>query len=247
MITFKSKLILSSLFFIFTVFQASAETPPPTPKERLQQIGNKAEETIQLAANTLGESKSRRENSDFLVLLNYSYLDLILPGKYGITLGWIPNARSTYEVEYLRGSLSFIIDEIGSMKDERFSITKRSFLGRNSFNVSYGLNYFIFGGRLSDEVMQSVSQIYQSSAREIETHLIGAHIGLSNRWTIKKNITIGVDWVSWSQPLFQVYKYEKFTEQSNDQGDKKDIERAMDIASYLPRLTFLKVQFGMSF
>lgn len=241
-----------SLLFVFLnsqVFAQTYNTPKtqPTPSERLNQIGKTAEKTIELANKTLGESKARRDQSDFLVLLNYSYADLILPGKYGITLGWIPNARSTYEVEYLRGSLSFIIDEIGSMKDERFSITKRSFLGRNSFNVSYGLNYFIFGAHLSEELIQSVSPIYQSAAREIEMHLVGAHIGLSNRWTFKNNITLGVDWVSWSQPLFQVYKYEKFTENTNDSRDKKDIERAMDIASYLPRLTFLKIQLGMSF
>lgn len=245
-------------YFIFTIANllnpisnsslwAQDSLSSPSPMDHLNNIKNKAEQAIDLAAKTLGESKPRRSKSDFLFLLNYSYFDLLLPGKYGLTLGWILNENNTLEFEYLRGSFQFIIDDLGNMVDERLSLTRRAYFGKNSLNVFYGVNYFKFGIDLSEELMQSVSPIYRSSTREIETHLVGAHIGISNRWTLKKNMTIGVDWVSWSQPVFQVYKYEKFTQNSNNAEDRDDIKKALNIASYVPRLTFLKVQFGMSF
>ncbi|MCO5114319.1 MAG: hypothetical protein M9899_09090 [Bdellovibrionaceae bacterium] len=225
----------------------------PTPKVLQQKSLNvqgavdAAQGAVNYVSNVIGESKVRRANSDWLVLVNYSPIDILLPNKYGLTLGWIVDPSTTYELEYVRSDVSIFFDEIGSLSEERISLLKRSYKSRNSLNITYGLVFFNFGVHLSDALMDGISPIYASTARELVQQSLGFHIGVSNRWTIKKNMTFTVDWVSWSQPVFELYKYERFTDHTSDHNDKDDVKKVMRFASYFPRLTFLKMQFGMSF
>jgi hypothetical protein len=73
----------------------------------------------------------------------------------GFSLGLNNDGDKTWELEYLRGSISvpFIIEDLGKMTDERISIIGRSYFGGNSFNLSYGVSYFNFSLHLGDKLL----------------------------------------------------------------------------------------------
>src|SRR5690606_30674611 len=143
---------------------------------------------------------------------NYSPLDLLIPSKYGGTIGYTQNADTSWEFEYLKGSVSvpFLVDDLGKMTDERFSIIRRSYLGSNSFNISYGLTYFDFSMHLGNKLLDRVTGGGYPAIDLVEVQSLGLNLGIGNRWIFNKNITFGVDWISWAQPFYVMKKKSAF-------------------------------------
>lgn len=223
------------------------KTPPPqeeTEKAPLKEIEDLAKESWA----SLSQSRQRREETKYFAYLNYAPLDLIIPSKIGVTLGLNLGADKSWELEYLRGSFSVpvFIADIGSITEQRISLTKRSFFGSNSLNIHYGVSFFSLNVHLGDEFIKSMSGNYPS-AEVVGLEAWGFNLGIGNRWTIKKNITFGVDWVSWSQPVYLSKKDDDYLNYSTSEDYKDDVDTALKIASYLPRITVLKLQFGMMF
>lgn len=244
------------LFFIGVSPVFAAQTPepadPPAQEGKpniLEKTGEAIEDTGEQVSKTLEETRLRRENSRHLVLGNYSPLDLLIPSKYGLTLGWIQNASRTWELEYLKGSVSvpFIVEDLGEMTDTRITLLGRSYAARNSFNFSYGLSYLDFSLHLGDKILNRVSGGGYPSLDLVKLEALGFNIGLGNRWTFKHNITFGVDWVSWTQPLVVLSKKSIFLDYASNQQDKDDVDDALNLVSYFPRFVLLKLQIGMSF
>ena len=206
-----------------------------------------AEEVSKKVAKEMNETHDRREKSSYFALLNYSPLDLLIPSKIGATFGVISNADKTWELEYLRGSMSipFIIEDLGKLTDQRISLIRRSY-GVNSFNFNYGLSYFSLKLHIGDELLNKISGVYPSYD-VVDLRSIGFNIGVGNRWIFQKNITFGVDWFEWSQPVYVINKKSTFLDYATDPQDRDDMEAAIKVLSYFPRLTFLKLQFGMTF
>lgn len=263
--------LVASLFMLlaFTSF-AHAQTDPSSPAttetteesvekenttlekiaEGLEKAKNKTQEVASKVNNELNSSRSRRAADDYLIGLNYSWFDMILPGKYGITLGSIQGAKTTWELEYLRGTLAIAVDDIGSMTDERISLIRRSFGERNSFNFFYGLDYFNFEASLNQDLLSSVDPSLRDRAKRVRIQSLGLNFGVSNRWTFhkfNKHFTVTVDWLNWSQPLYETYRQTGFLDYSTNQDDKDTVKTVVNIFSYLPRFNALKVQLGMSF
>lgn len=195
------------------------------------------------------ETLEAKKNSDYFALVNYSPIDLLIPSKLGLTVGYIVSEEKTWEFEYLRGSISvpFIVEDLGKMTDERYSVIARSYSAGNSFNFSYGLSYYDFSLHLGDKLLNRVTGGTYPSIDLVEIQSLGFNLGLGNRWTIDKNITLGVDWISWSQPVYVLNKKSSFLDYASNQQDKDDVDKAMKLISYLPRLAILKIQLGVSF
>jgi hypothetical protein len=219
-------------------------------------LGNAPNDTAKNAAKDTSDitdagktSASRRSQSQYLVLGNYAPIDLIIPGKYGITLGWVRNPADTYEFEYLKGSVSvpFLIEDLGAMSDERISLNKRAFAERNSFNITYGITYFDYSIHLGSKILNRLTSGSYPSVDLIESQSLGINFGIGNRWTFDHNITLGVDWFSWAQPLVVISEKSAFLDYVSNETDKKNVEDALDAISYFPRWSVLKVQIGMSF
>jgi hypothetical protein len=183
------------------------------------------------------------------VLGNYATFDLLIPSKIGLTFGTIFNEDKTLEFEYLRGSFAipFLIKDLGQMTDTRYSLIKRNYFGGNSFNMSYGISYFDFSMTLGNSLITAVSSGNYPEMDLVEVKTLGLNIGIGNRWTFKHNITLGVDWISWNQPLFVTTNKSVFLDHATNQQDKDDVQTAMKVISYFPHFSFLKLQFGMLF
>lgn len=235
------------LFVLTLSLSSNAEEPtdPRDTEKTKQQIQKPSEQVTQI----LLETKDRRASSDYIAMLNYSPFDLLIPSKIGFTLGFICNVDQIWEFEYLKGSVSvpFIIEDLGSMTDERFSIIGRSFLARNSFNFSYGISYHDFSLHLGDKLLNRVTGGSYPSIDVVQIQSLGFNLGVGNRWTFDKNITFGVDWVSWAQPVLITKKNSDFLNYATNEEDRDDVEKGIKFISYFPRLSFLKLQFGLSF
>jgi len=208
-----------------------------------------ADENAPEKSSTLVQSRDRRAQAHYLVLGNYSPIDLLIPNKYGLSIGMIKDAEKTWEMEYLRGSISvpFLIEDLGSMTDQRISIIGRSFGNRNTFNISYGLTYFDFSLHLGDQLLNKISGGGYPSLDLVEIQALGFNIGLGNRWTYDRNLTLSVDWVSWAQPVFIINRDSAFLSYATDPNDRDDVDSAIKFISYFPRFVFFKVQFGIQF
>ncbi len=215
----------------------------------LNKAGKVAKDASAAVSKKLGETRERRENSDYLLLFNYSPLDLIIPSKYGLTMGLIRDADKSWEIEYVEGSFAipFIVDDLGKMSDKRYSLIGRSYFGGNSFNFSYGLSYFDFSLFLGDKILNQVTNSAIPAIDLVEIQSFGVNFGLGHRWTFNRDITFGVDWISLAQPLLITKNKSAFLEHSTNQKDKDDVENAMRVISYFPRLSFFKLQVGILF
>ena len=236
-----SALIFASLlsFGAHSTETVAPKVPPESPPEAVLPV----EPPPPLTA------KSRREASKYFGHIEYSHFDLIIPGKYGGAIGLIQNVNNTWELEYLRGSLSvpFLVKDLGSMSDERISLTRRSYFGSNSFNLYYGLTYFRFAIHLGDDLLNRVSGGTYPSIDLIELETLGVNLGIGNRWAIDKRVTFGIDWISWFQPLVTTKRESPYLDYATDPDDRDNVDTALRIISYFPRLSFLKLQLGVQF
>lgn len=194
-------------------------------------------------------SRERRAKSDVIVLANYSLFDLIIPSKIGLTAGYIVDAETTWELEYLRASLSvpFLVKDIGKMTDQRLSVTRRAFLGKHSFNFSYGLTYFDYSIKVGSEILNRLNSNYPGGLDLVSLQGVGFNVGFGNRWTLKKNITVGVDWLSLSQPVILTGKKSGILNYIDNENDRKNVSGAIKVASYFPRFAAIKFQLGIMF
>jgi len=92
-----------------------------------QETKQEAQKPSAQVTELLLETKDRRANSKYVALLNYSPLDCLIPSKIGLTLGLVNGTEQTWELEYLKGSVSvpFVIEDLGKMTDERISLIGR--------------------------------------------------------------------------------------------------------------------------
>ncbi|MES2803239.1 MAG: hypothetical protein V4654_12150 [Bdellovibrionota bacterium] len=243
---------LISFLFVFSLFcmaqaedNAPAETTEPTTKEKVTEAVQSRVDQVQKA---LSHSRSIRQNSDYFLTLNYAPIDLILPSKIGLTAGLVRDADITWEFEYLKSSVSvpFIIEDLGEMTDERFSVIRRDYFGTETFNLSYGLSYYKFILHIGNKYLSSVV----SSAPDVDlirVESLGFNVGIGNRWIFSNRWMVGVDWLSWSQPVFTTRNNNKYADLASNEDDKETSKTLVKLVSWVPRLTLLKVQVGYSF
>lgn len=206
-------------------------------------------EPLERVQDALSTTRASREGSSAFALINYSPIDLLIPSKIGLTAGWVQDADRTWELEYLRGTLSvpFLIDELGSFKDERISVIRRSYFGNNSFNISYGLTYSRFALTLGNDILGRLPTGVPGAINMLSTDALGFNFAVGNRWIFDHGITFGVDWFSWAQPLIVTHEDNQILNYVNNANDRENVDTALKLMKYFPRFAFFKLQLGMSF
>lgn len=238
---------ISLLFFSLDSY-ARQETANNPENSIVEKSGEFQQESSEQTSENKSTTRDHRSTADYFIMGYYSPIDLLIPSKYGLSAGLITDADRTTELEYLRGSISvpFVVEDLGSMKDERFSIVRRHYFGRNSFNFGYGITYFDFTIHLGNKFLDQIQQAYPSTDL-VEAQSLGFNLSIGNRWTFFRNITIGVDWISWAQPIFVTNKKAAFLDTSASEQDRKDVDKALDVITYFPRFSFFKLQLGILF
>jgi len=253
-------MIIKALFSFLLLLTFScatlAENTQPTTSDKVsdkvEDIKDKAadavKETVQDAQKALSHSRLMRQTYKYYGTLNYAPVDLILPSKFGFTLGYVDTPEKTWEFEYLKSSVSvpFIIDDLGEMTDERFSVITRDYFGTETFNLSYGLTYYKFKVHLGNKYLASVApNIPDVELMRVDS--LGFNVGIGNRWIFSNRWIVGLDWISWSQPVFTTRYNDKYAELTNDPNDKNTAADVLKLIKWVPRITLLKLQIGYSF
>lgn len=228
---------------------------PETSNSQSQNEGNEtsADKSPGPSSNHLNSdlemTPERRRSSRYFVFGSYSPLDLLIPSKYGATAGWLYGNRKTWELEYLRGSVSipFLVKDLGEMYDQRISIIGRSHLNSDSFNLSYGLSYFDFSLHLGDEILSRVTGGAYPSIDLVRVRSIGFNLALGSRWTLDNNFSFGVDWISLAQPVWVFAKQNRFMDYATNASDREAVDTALKLISYFPRFSAFKLQVGYFF
>lgn len=179
----------------------------------------------------------------------YAPFDLIIPGKIGASIGWRKSPQQFFELEYLSGKVAvpYMIAELGSMTDNRYSALLRTKESDSSFNLIYGLTFFDFNILLGDRFVNTVSGGRTMAIDVVTAQSIGVTFGFGNRWNFGDKAFVGLDWFTWSQPLIAVNNKSPFLDQASASSEKDEVEKATKILAYFPRISLLKVSFGMRF
>lgn len=224
-------------------------TPTPAPQPTLgEKAKNAAAKTKDLVQSTISNGGDRREASKISLLGEYSTFDLLLPGKLGGSIGWVQDRSTSIEAEYLSASYSVpaFIEDIGSFTDKRISIVRRVYGDRNSLNFHYGLSYFDTNINVGSKYLATATNT-NAYAELMKQRSIGFIIGVGNRWTFPKGFTVGVDWISYAQPVFVVDQDSSIINSIKDENAKKTVQDVFQAALYFPRISVFKVALGWTF
>lgn len=189
-----------------------------------------------------------RENHQYLASVSYSFADFPIPNKLGMTAGLITSVDQTWELEYMRGSISApgFFRDLGALTDSRLSLIGRTYFG-NSFHVSYGLTYFSFNAQVGDQLMNTATNGVYPSMNAADVQGLGANLGIGNTWTFRKNITVGVDWLAVAQPFYTLKRSSDYLKYATDEQSRRSVEETLKILSYVPRFAMVNFHVGMLF
>lgn len=221
----------------------AAETSDPTTIEQ------KSNPVVVEASDDKPEAIDLRSPRATASLI-YSPIDLIIPSKIGAAFGYRPGSGTVFELEYLRGTIAipFLIDDIGSFVDERFTLLVRGFSdAKSSFNFFYGASLVHTKLTLGSALLGRVSGQIPSGYDVMNFMSIAPVIGIGNRWKFNNGITFSVDWVSLTQPIAVLKEDMPLYDSVSDANDRDDLDTFKKVVSYFPRLTLLKLELGFSF
>ena len=237
--------MLKSIFVFLLAFSSCAFAEEQNTQEKIVEAFQEGKNQV---VQALSHSRLVRQNSNYFVTGNFAPIDLILPSKFGVTLGTVTNADYTWELEYLKSSVSvpFLVDDIGEMTDERLSLIRRNYFGTETFNLSYGLSYNKFKVHIGSKYLAYIAtNIPDADLMEIES--LGFNVGIGNRWIFSNRWMVGVDWASWSQPVFTTKYNNKYSDFATDEDSKDTVDTVAKLIRWVPRISLLKLQVGYSF
>ena len=214
---------------------SKSQEPPSTPKPQIKEPTK---------ANL---SQDFRGSLTHSLLGTYAFIDMWIPGKWGFSYSYHPSASGSYEIEYVRGKLSpLVLEELGTITDERLTVMYRSFSKRNSFNFLYGINYSSLKLQLGSEALATILTGDSSAFDVISIKTLGATWGLGNRWNISRFI-VSVDWLVLNIPILSLESEAPFINATSDASKKGDAQDVLDFVEKIPTLSIAKFQLGISF
>lgn len=251
-------ILLGLTFCLQALAQTDLESTPTesskssTVETKKETVGDKVEGAYEVIRQKSIEASDAAEASrlanPYYAQGEWALLDMLIPSKWGVVFGYNQNAKHTWEFEYIRGSVSvpLIIEDLGEITEEKFSIRRRHFYG-GAFNFFYGLDYLRIRVKLGSDLLNRVSGGQTEDFDALETGTIGGHLGIGSRWAISDNFNWGVDWITWTQPLHRDFRKDRFLDFASNESDKDDVRKALQIAEFFPRFTLFKLSVGLSF
>lgn len=225
----------------------------PTLLDRVRGYGNDVfqggKEAADTVSRTLDETRFYRAKSKWTLSGKYSPFETWIPSKYGASLAYTPSVESTWELEYMRGSipLKFFVIDIGEMVEQKFSLVYRSYSDRNSFHFFGGAFYHSFKARLGNTYLSLVPNSPVQGIDLVQIRTWGVVGGVGNRWQFKSGWGIGVDWFTIAIPLKTIQADAPYITTATNGSKREDVQDVFDVIRKVPTFAFFKVQFGYSF
>ncbi|MGE0525836.1 MAG: hypothetical protein AB7G93_12935 [Bdellovibrionales bacterium] len=212
-----------------------AEPPPSLPPEK---------PSIQLP-----DSRSNRAVQNWTGLASWSPLDMWIPSKWGLSAVYVASPATSFEFEYLRGTLGvgFFGKDLGEIREERYTAMVRRYGRRNSFNYFAGFNYTRLQSHLGEKFLSTLAGSERTFANVVDFASMGLSLGLGNRWQFKNGLTFGADWLAINIPLWLVKEDTPFLDLTSSTERAEDVRDWLRIVRRIPALATLKLQVGFSF
>ncbi|MBX9767674.1 MAG: hypothetical protein K2X47_10420 [Bdellovibrionales bacterium] len=231
-----------ALFFLFTLTLGS---PSVFAQDETEDLELENSETSDLSKSTRRLPEVEVINMPQLrhfAVGTYAPTEMWVPNKIGVAAGTMYSRWHTVEAEYLRGSLGALFSMV---KETKISLIGRSYVAENSFNLSYGIAYTdLYAGASASLFGQSFANMTFFEFRNL-----AAQVALGNRWEIGKNLVIGVDWLTITQPFYQfdVVNNPNVASRPYDATILESDDALMRTIASITRIGLLKMQFGMRF
>lgn len=133
------------------------------------------------------------------------------------------------------------------MTDERFSLIRRFYSDRNSFNFFTGAAYHSFSIHLGNRLTSLATGGLFPNIDLVTIKTLGLVLGLGNRWQLKSGWVLGVDWLSMYLPLKTIEAEAPYISSNASESSKNDVRDAMKVIKRVPTFAVFKFQVGMSF
>lgn len=214
-------------------------------KDKAADAAEVAAEGVQKATKSLALARERRDERKWTITGNYQVFEMWVLTKYGFTVGYNRSQSSTYEFEYMHGSIGvgkFGIS-LAEISETRMSLLWRSYGSRNSFNFFSGIYYNELEAGYGSDWLTSVPGGY---AELVSIKTLGISWGLGNRWITKGGFVWGFDWFHMNIPVVVLNSDNAFVDATTDPQDREDAEEAQDWFERFPELAALKIQLGFS-
>lgn len=195
----------------------------------------------------LGISQKARALHSWYAGLESSIFDLVIPNKLGVVAGWQKAMGHAYEFEYLKGSVGLPgpLEKFGNVTEDRFTWIRRSYFHTNSFNLFYGLHFNRFESHVGGAILNRVTGGQSVDLLALESW--GSTIGIGNRWVAGERVSLGIDWITYSQPLIVTRSQSDLFNAANDSSDSNDLKSGFNYVKNFPRISIFKVQLGFLF
>lgn len=180
--------------------------------------------------------------------VTYTALEFPIPNKFGARLGKRTSPGQSWELEYVKGSWGPPggFRKLGSLSDSRLSVIGRSYMGEH-FHFIYGVSFFDFSADVGDALVSGVSGGAYPSMNAAKVQGLGVNVGLGHSWVFREKLVLGIDWLSWAQPLKLTRRSSDFIRSSTDESTKAYVADTLKIISYIPRFSILSVHLGVLF
>lgn len=194
-------------------------------------------------------SSDQRGFKKLSVYANYSYIDLFIPSKLGMTLAYAKSPASVYELDYMQGKIGYDYFgvNLGEIKEQRISLLWRSFAKRDTFNFQMGVHYNKVNVHLGDDLLSQVVPGTDLDYTLMTLETLGVSWGVGNRWQLRNGLTLGGDWFQLHVPLLTLREKTDFIQATSDGDDRDDAKYLVRLVKYFPRVVLLKLQIGFAF
>lgn len=230
--------------------ESQKEDQPLSEKveETAQDVIEETKEAAHKVSQSMKKTRSNRETTRWTALGTLSLIDTWIPTKLGVSVAYNPTPSGSWELEYLRGKISyeFLVEDLGSISDQRLSAFYRSYSQRNSFNFLYGLYYSAYDVTLGSKYLATVSgnpRAYES----VKLKALGVTWGIGNRWQTSGGFVWSFDWFAINWPIVELEREASFLNASNDPQLREDVEDVLEFFGDFPTFAVVKAQLGFSF
>lgn len=174
-------------------------------------------------------------------------LGIPAPIKYGLNAAYTQDPNWMWELGYFTGGINFGVSKIsvGGFNEALLTATGRYSPWAGSFNWIVGLSHHAYHVRLGNAIVSRLTGVGKLDVLNVQT--VGLQAGVGNRWQIADNFSIGVDWVVVDIPLTTVRSQSPALEAYTNEGDRREVEEALDFMKSLWTINVLKTTIAFSF
>lgn len=186
-----------------------------------------------------------RDHSKGTAMVGLELFTSWVPFKLTAGYTYIFNKKWSVEAEFARGKFGAGLYgfNLADVTEYRYSLLARRYTG-NSFHWIFGLYKDDFRARIGSDYLKNMSN---TSIDDMKVEILGATLGLGNRWQWKSGLTVGMDWVRTNIPIFDRKVDDGVLRNIDDGSDNNRVKRMINRVAGVPSFTLFGLYLGYTF